>query len=63
MLINNLAILLAAFYYVRLRSGLLLQKFIIKDHQLRIRDMFTTFYFMPKAMLTKRKVKPSKSLL
>jgi hypothetical protein len=25
--------------------------------------MFTTFYFMPKAMLTKRKVKPSKSLL
>jgi hypothetical protein len=45
---------LGCIYYVRLRCGLLLERFIIKDNQLRMRDMFTTFYFMSKAMLTKR---------
>jgi hypothetical protein len=46
---------LGSIYYVRFRSGLLLQKFIIKYHQLRMRDMFTTFYFISKVMLTKPK--------
>jgi hypothetical protein len=54
---------LRCIYYVRFRSGLLLQKFIIKDHQLRMRDMFTTFYFISKAMLTKPKVSLQKVAL
>jgi hypothetical protein len=32
-----------------------LQKFIIEDHQLRIRTMFRTFYSMAKAVLTEGK--------
>ena len=33
-----------------------MQKFIIEDHQLRIRAMFRTFYFMAEAVLTEGKV-------
>jgi hypothetical protein len=60
MFINTLATLLAKLLCEAaleiLRSQLLGRKLIIKDHQLRIRKMLTTCYFISRAVLTKVKV-------